>query len=149
LGGDAFEFNQADSRELALYAFTNGLDVGVDIEYMRPIPDAQQIVDGSFSKQEKADFNALSDRKKQEAFFNCWTRKEAYIKAIGEGLYFPLDQFAVSLSPGEPCRLLHVAGQPEEASRWSLKSFTPEINYKAALAVRCNDCNISYWRFPW
>jgi 4'-phosphopantetheinyl transferase len=141
-------FNQADSQELALYAFTRDHEIGVDIEYMRHLDDAPQVVDGSFSKAERAAFNALLDREKEDAFFNCWTRKEAFIKAIGEGLYFPLDQFDVSLAPGEPSQLLRVVGQPEEASRWSLMSFTPAVNFKAALAVRCIDCNVKFWRFP-
>jgi len=145
----ALQFNLSDSHKLVLYAFIKDLEVGIDIEHMRYITDAQQIIDSSCSGYEKDAFNELAEREKQDAFFNCWTRKEAFIKAIGEGLYYPLDQFDVSLAPGEPARLLRVAGQPEEAVQWSLKSFAPEINYKAALAVKCNDCNTIYWRFPW
>ena len=70
-----------------------------------------------------------------QAFYNCWTRKEAYIKAVGKGLAQPLDQFEVSLEPGEPARLLNLKGCPHERPRWSLKSFTPELGYVAALAV--------------
>ena len=147
-GDGTLQFNQSDSNGLALYAFTKGHEIGIDLECIRIIPDARQIVAGSFSELEKTAFNALPESEKQEAFFNCWTRKEAFIKAIGEGLYYPLDQFDVSLSPGEFSRLLRVAGKPGEASRWSLKSFTPVIEYKAALAVRCNDYNVIYWRFP-
>jgi 4'-phosphopantetheinyl transferase len=142
------QFNQSYSKGLALYAFTKGREIGIDLEYIRFLPNARQIVAGSFSKLEQAAFNALPEREKKEAFFNCWTRKEAFIKAIGEGLYYPLDQFDVSLSPGEYPRLLRVAGMPGEASLWSLKSFTPAIEYKAALAIKCKDYNIIYWRFP-
>ena len=82
IGDGKPQFNKADSRGLALYAFSMEHDVGIDIEYMRDMADAQQIVDGSFSEAEKEAFGALLERQKQEAFFNCWTRKEAYIKAI-------------------------------------------------------------------
>ncbi|MBW1895048.1 MAG: 4'-phosphopantetheinyl transferase superfamily protein [Deltaproteobacteria bacterium] len=146
-GDDTLRYNQADSNGLALYAFSKNRDVGIDVEFMQHLTDAQQIVDGSFSEYEKAAYNTLLEREKHEAFFNCWTRKEAFIKAIGEGLYFPLDQFDVSIAPGESARLLRVAGQPEVAFKWSLTAFTPEAGYKAALAVKSKNCNFFYWRF--
>ena len=126
LGGCKLCFNQSDSNGLALYAFTQNHEIGVDIEYMRTLTDAKEIVDGCFSEYEKAAFKSLPDRQRAEGFFNCWTRKEAFIKGIGLGLHFPLDQFDVSLKPGEPARLLGVAGRPEEVCRWTLMGFTPE-----------------------
>lgn len=147
-GDDRLRFNQADSHELALYAFTKDCEVGIDVEYMRYIPDAQQIIDSSCSEYEKGAFNELPEREKQEAFFNCWTRKEAYIKAIGKGLYYPLDQFSVSLGPGEPVRLLDVKGDPGEACRWSLEALIPAPGYVAALAVEEHDWSLSCWQFP-
>ena len=141
-------FNLTASQGLAVFAFAKDHEVGIDVEYMRYMADAQQIVEGSFSKAEAAAFNELLDQEKQEAFFSCWTRKEAFVKAIGEGLYFPLDQFDVSLRPGEPARVLRVAGKPKEAVQWYLKSFRPEKGYKAALAVKCTDCKVTFWRCP-
>jgi 4'-phosphopantetheinyl transferase len=148
-GDGTFQFNRSDSHMLAIYAFAKGHEVGVDIEHVRTVAvNTREIADGFFSEREKATLRRLPDRDKEEGFFNCWTRKEAYLKAIGEGLYVPLDQFDVSLTPGEKARLLRIAGRPQEASRWSLKAFVPETGYKAVLAVRSHDCNFIYRRFP-
>ena len=136
-GDGALQFNLARSHELALYAFTRGREIGVDIEYFRALTDAEQIADSFFSPRENAILQALPASQRQQAFYNCWTRKEAYIKAIGKGLAQPLDQFDVSLAPGESTRLLKVEGSPEEGSRWSLYSLTPVAGYVAAVAV-CN-----------
>ena len=67
--------------------------------------------------------------------FLCWTRKEAYIKARGEGLSLPLDQFDVSLIPGEPAALMNTRPDPDEAFRWSLQELTLDSGYAAALAA--------------
>lgn len=141
-------FNLAHSHELALYAFTRGREIGVDLEYIRYMPDVEQIAASFFSARENAVLHALPTSQKQEAFFNCWTRKEAYIKAIGNGLAQPLDKFDVSLAPGEPARLLSVEGDTEEASRWSLKALTPAPGYVAALAVEGHNWRLTYWHFP-
>jgi 4'-phosphopantetheinyl transferase len=148
LGRGALRFNLAHSHELALYAFTRGREIGVDVEYVRHMPDAEQISASFFSAQENAVLSALPADQKQEAFFSCWTRKEAYIKATGEGLTQPLDMFDVSLTPGEPARLLNVEGNPEEASRWSLEALRPASDYVAALAVEGHGWFPVYWQFP-
>ena len=147
-GEDTLRFNLAHSHELALYAFTRGREIGVDLEYIRYMPDAEQIAGSFFSARENAVLHALPTSQKQEAFLNCWTRKEAYIKAIGNGLTQPLDKFDVSMTPGEPARLLNVEGAPEEASRWSLKVLTPAPGYVAALAVEGHNWRLTYWQFP-
>ncbi len=138
------QFNLSHSHGLALYAFTRGRNIGVDLEYIRRMPDFSQIAARFFSQNEYAALNALPESQRQEAFFYCWTRKEAYIKAIGNGLMHPLNSFDVSLAPGEPACLLNVEGDPEEASRWSLKSLNPVPGYVAALAVVGHD-----WRLQW
>lgn len=148
LGDATLRFNLAHSHELALYAFTRGREIGVDLEYIRYMPGVEQIAARFFSTRENAVLHALPTSQKQEAFFNCWTLKEAYIKAIGNGLAQPLDKFDVSLAPGEPARLLSVEGAPEEASRWSLKALTPAPGYVAALAVEGHDWRLTYWQFP-
>ena len=92
---------------------------------------------------------ALHVRKvKHKAFFNCWTRKEAYIKARGEGLSLPLDQFDVSLAPGDPATLLNVRGDPLEASCWSLQELIPGPGYVAALAVEGHGWRLACWEWP-
>lgn len=131
-----FQFNVSHSHELALYAFGGQQPLGIDLEYLRPVTDMQGIARSNFSANENAVFNALPPQLKQEAFFNCWTRKEAYIKALGEGLSHPLDTFDVTFAPGQPARLLTVRGYPDEAKQWSFYAFKPQLGYVAALAVR-------------
>ncbi len=147
LGGDTLQFNLAHSHELALYAFTAGREIGIDLEYIRPIPDIEQIAARFFSASENATWRILPANQKQEAFFNCWTRKEAYLKATGNGLAQPLDQFDVSLAPGEPVRLLRVRGASEEVSRWSLAALTPAPGYVAAVAIEGHDWHLSCWQY--
>jgi 4'-phosphopantetheinyl transferase len=145
---DKLQFNLSHSHGLALYAFTRGRKIGVDLEYIRRMPDFGQIADRFFSQNENSALNALPESQRQEAFFNCWTRKEAYIKAIGNGLMHPLNSFDVSLVPGEPARLLNVEGDPEEASRWVLKSLNPAPGYIAALAVAGHDWQLQWKQWP-
>ena len=82
------------------------------------------------------------------AFFNCWTRKEAFIKAKGDGLALPLDQFDVSLAPGEPAALLRTAWDPQEAARWALQDLAPAPDYRAAVAVAGYDWRLLCWDGP-
>ena len=133
--GHSLCFNMSHSHGLALFAFTCGRKVGVDVEYVRPMADAEEIAQRFFSPRENAVFRAVPAGKKLEAFFNCWTRKEAFLKAIGNGLSRSLDSFEVSLAPGEPAQLLCVGGDPLEASRWRLRELAPAHGYAGALVV--------------
>jgi 4'-phosphopantetheinyl transferase len=128
-------FNVSHSRGLALYAFVDGCDVGVDVEYIRADFATEEIADRFFSRREVEVLRSLDRQVRAEAFFNCWTRKEAYIKARGEGLSHPLHQFAVSMIPGEPAALLEADGGVEEVSRWSLHELKPKDGYAAAIAT--------------
>jgi 4'-phosphopantetheinyl transferase len=141
-------FNMSHSHEMALFAITRGREVGVDIEYLRTAVACEEIAEHFFSARERATLRALPETRKHQAFFNCWTRKEAYIKAHGEGLSLPLDQFDVSLAPGEPAALLATRGDPREALRWSLQALTPAPGYVAALAVEGQDWYLTccQWR---
>jgi len=141
----AFHFNLSDSEDLAIYAFTRGAEIGVDVEILRPMPDAQGIAEHFFSAEERVALGQVPDERKSEAFFNCWTRKEAYIKAIGEGLSEPLDKFSVTLLPEDPVRFLHLGGDPERARQWELHHLIPEPGAIGALAMegegwRVTDC---------
>jgi 4'-phosphopantetheinyl transferase len=129
-------FNSSHSEGLALYAFTHDCEIGVDIECIRDIPEMEQIAERFFSARENAVLRALPQSKKKEAFFNCWTRKEAFIKAIGDGLSWPLDEFDVSLVPGEPARLLRIEGDSEAVSPWSIQELKPAFGFAAAFAAR-------------
>ncbi len=129
-------FNLSHSEELALFACTRGCEIGVDIDCLRPLAEAEGIAARFFSAEESRVFRALAPHQKQQAFFNCWTRKEAFLKAKGEGLSFPLVAFDVAFVPGEPAKLLHVQGNPQEAAAWSLQELHPAAGYAAACAVR-------------
>ncbi len=140
-------FNSSRSEGLALYAFARDCEIGVDIEHIRDIPEMEHIVESFFSEREKVVFHALPETKKKEVFFNCWTRKEAFIKAIGDGLYCPLDKFDVSLSPGEPAKLLRINGDFNEASRWSIQDLKPASEFAASLAVEKGDWNLCFYQW--
>jgi 4'-phosphopantetheinyl transferase len=128
-------FNLSYSDELVLYAFTYDRQIGVDIERIRSNCEVDQIVARFFTPHEDAVFHQLLSSQKHEAFCRCWTRKEAYLKAIGDGLTRPLNQIEVSLSLAEPARLLRIQGDVGEESRWSLYDLMPTPGYVAALVV--------------
>ena len=141
--GHSLCFNMSHSHGLALFVFTWRRRVGVDVEYVRSMSDAEEIVERFFSPRENAVFRTVRASKKLEAFFNCWTRKEAFLKAIGDGLSRSLDSFEVSLAPEEPARLLSVEGDPQEASRWRLRALAPAHGYVGAFVVERNDLHLS------
>lgn len=140
-------FNLSHSHGEALLAFSHGRELGVDIEQIRHLNDAESIATHYFSAQDIATFLALPPEQRDEGFFNCWTRKEAYIKAIGEGLSHPLDTFDVSLTPGQPAQLLAVRSDPNELARWQLIDLKPVPGYAAAIIVEGEDFRLHCWDF--
>lgn len=144
--GDVLHFNLSHSQDLALYAFTLNREIGVDVEHIHQLPEEDQIVAYFFSHKERAMFCKLPADQQHMMFFKSWTQKEAYLKAIGEGLSRSLDSITVSLVPNEPARLLQVKGEPEEHLRWSLQTFKPAPDYMAALAVEGQNWNLACWQ---
>ena len=139
----ALQFSVSHSHEGLLMAFVWETAVGVDIEYVkRKMDDMDTIAKRFFSPVESAAYLTVAEDEKPDTFFNCWTRKEAFIKAVGEGLSFPLDEFEVSLLPGEQAELLKVRGSEADAARWSMRSFDPFPEYRAAVIVESQrlDC---------
>jgi 4'-phosphopantetheinyl transferase len=134
----ALRFNVSHSEDVAVYAFARGREIGIDVEAVRAIEDADAIAERFFSASENNAYRALHLRDKPLGFFNCWTRKEAFVKALGDGLSRPLDSFDVSLTPGEPARILRVDSVPGERCGWHLESFSPTPGFVAAVvyAVR-------------
>ena len=128
-------YNVSNSGDLALFAITLGREIGVDLERLKPMPDGIDIANRFFSAPENEIFAALDISVRDQAFFNCWTRKEAYITAVGEGLSMPLDCFDVAFAPGEPARLLRTRGDEAEAARWTMRELDPGPGYVGALAV--------------
>ncbi|WP_338247669.1 4'-phosphopantetheinyl transferase family protein [Dictyobacter halimunensis] len=152
---DILNFNVSHSHGIALYAVALNRELGVDVEHMRHLADAEQIADNFFSLSERKALRSLMTQdQRTEAFFSCWTRKEAYVKALGNGLSQPLDQFDVSLLPGEAAELLAVQGKPAEVQRWKLQNISLPSSfarqYKAALVVETrpsNDPLIELWQW--
>ena len=126
-------FNMSHSHELALFAFAEDMELGVDVEHIRADFASEEIARRYFSRREVETFNAIPKCDQGNAFFKCWTRKEAFIKVIGLGLSQPLDQFDVTLVPEQPAALLWVSG--DDASRWSLYDLDVGGDYAGALAV--------------
>lgn len=147
-GGDVIRFNMSHSHGAALYAVTRGREVGIDLEFIRCDLETEQIAERFLSRSEIATLRALPLSLRKYAFFLCWTRKEAYIKARGEGLSIPLDQFDMSLTPGEPAELLTTRPDSDEALRWSLEELTLGSGYAAALAVEGRGWTLSCWQWP-
>jgi 4'-phosphopantetheinyl transferase len=144
---DEINFSLSHSDGMALYAFTGNREIGIDIERIREMPDLEQIAARFFSQRENKALQALPQDARKEAFFNCWTRKEAFVKATGDGLAYPLDGFDVSLAPGEPARLLGIAGDVAAASKWSLIDLKPATGFAAALAVKGRAKDIQFHRW--
>ena len=144
---EALNFNLSHSHDLALFAFAAGREIGVDLERIRLDMEYEQIAENFFSEQERTALRALPAAQKGEAFFNCWTRKEAYIKARGDGLTFPLDRFDVSLAPDRPARLLEVRGAEMEAVRWKLAALSPGPGFVGAVAVEGADWRLKGWQW--
>jgi 4'-phosphopantetheinyl transferase len=138
-------FNLAHSGGFALYALTELGEIGVDLEHVRPEFAGDDIARRFFSSDEVARLTELHANVRHEAFFNCWTRKEAFIKAKGIGLSLPLDQFDVTLAPGEPATLLRTRWDENEAGRWSLKAIDVGPGYVAAVALASRDWQLTFF----
>ena len=147
-GKTGIQFNLSHSEGLAFYVFAEGHEVGVDVEYMREISEMEQIVEQFFSVTERVFFGTLPTSEKQETFFNWWTRKEAFTKATGEGLSYPLDRFDVSAGPGKSVGLLTILGDTKEASRWSMWDVRPAEQFAGAVVVEGEGWDVQYWQWP-
>jgi 4'-phosphopantetheinyl transferase len=146
-GVDDLQFNLSHAHDLALYAIARNRQVGIDLEYLRSIPEVEQLVERYFSSHEKTAFHALAPCEQLGAFFRCWTCKEAFIKARGQGFSLAPDRFDVSIAPGMPATLLGVCGNGGEASRWSLRELAPAFGYLAALAAEGNGWRLLCWEW--
>lgn len=148
-------FNVSHSHELGLYAITRDHHIGIDIEHFRSNLDLEQLAKRYFSPREYAVISSLHPDQKQEVFYNCWTQKEAYLKATGEGLA-GLEGVEVSLDPGKPAALLSIKGNTQSACCWSVHQLRiPKPGYAAALVVEKHSFHINYfynfetlWRIP-
>ncbi len=129
------DFNISHSGDQVLLAFARGRKVGIDVERVRRDFGTNEIAERFFSEAERLALRELPVELRHEAFFRCWTRKEAFIKALGEGLSHPLDQFDVSLAPAMPAALLATRPDEKEVTRWKLWDIQVPGDYAAALAA--------------
>ena len=141
-------FNVSHSGELVLIVLTIGRAVGIDVERMRTDLEVERIAASFFSPQERLALQSLPAQLRFQAFFDCWTRKEAYIKAVGEGLTLPLDQFDVCFLPGQQPRLLATRPDPAEARRWVVQALDVGPCYRAAVAVEGAGWQLKMWDWP-
>ena len=143
-------FNVSHSGQRALLCFARDREVGVDIELRRELSDLLALARTAFSPAEYAALCRLPEAAHPDAFFAYWSRKEAFIKATGEGVA-QLAAFDVSLDPGDPARLLRVDGEPPGAPRWSIQDLPATPGYAAALVVECADGaapQLACWDWP-
>lgn len=141
------QFNVSHSKGYALFAFAKNEPIGVDLEFIDPSIEFKVIAPRFFSKNEATTLLDLPIERQPNVFFNCWTRKEAFIKAKGGGLSIPLDQFEVTLLENEPAKLLAVDWAPEEVEQWSMFSFFPKKEMVGALAIKSEVERVLYYSF--
>ena len=151
VGAGALQFSVSHSHAAGIVAFARGRDVGIDVELIQPLPDADAIAERFFSRSEVDQLKQLPADLRLEGFFRCWTRKEAFVKATGKGLSLPLDQFSVSLAPDEPAVLVDVLWDPEDAGRWRVHDVPvgrrTQGDYAGALVAQGHDWHVRYWEF--
>jgi 4'-phosphopantetheinyl transferase len=151
--GGGLSFNLSHSHDLALYAFVMGREIGIDVERVRREPLEEGLAERFFAPAEVTTLRALPVDRQVEAFYHIWTRKEAYVKATGEGLLVPLDEFEVSVGPDAPAALLRVQGNDREVARWTLRTLYPTEQlgtgpgYVAALAVEGDNWQLRCWQW--
>ena len=133
--GGRLEFNLSHSDHAVLVAISGAGPVGVDVEAIRVMRDRDDIARRTFAAGEFERLCRLDDEGRTAGFFNCWTRKEAFVKAIGEGLSHPLDRFEVTLAPGEPACLVHIDGDAQRAAAWAISTLPDLPGFTSALAV--------------
>lgn len=146
-GASGLQFNVSHAAGLALYAFGRGMPLGIDIEKVRAGLDVATLVARFFSPAETAQFASVPKPARRAAFYACWTRKEAVLKAKGIGILRGLRQFDVMLMPGSKPRLLHCAWRGEDPGQWSLCDIDAGRGFRAALAVKAPRPRVTCYRW--
>ena len=143
-----FRFNFSNSSDLGLLAITPETEIGVDLERIREMSDMLGLAKRYFAQQETDLLFSLPESEQPHAFFRYWTRKEAYLKAVGKGLTFPLRDVHVSQGDSaSECRIIDINGDPSEAAKWSLTNLLPHEDYRAAVAIQRLENSISQFDF--
>jgi 4'-phosphopantetheinyl transferase len=144
----ALHFNLAHSEGVGVLAVTQTGPVGVDVEQVRRLLEFKELVGQFFSVREAAEFSSLPREQQPAAFFNLWTRKEALLKATGEGIARSLNRVEVSFLPGEPARVLSLPTEPWAGCEWSLVDLAISPAYAGALALPVRNVVVSQFQIP-
>ena len=139
-------FNTSHSADIAVCAITSAGPVGVDIERTRTIPDIQKIARRYFRPRETETLMALPAESRLQAFYACWTRKEAFLKATGEGIAESLAKVEVTLAPRDPPAVVSLTGNPRAHEQWRLQPFSPAPGYLGCIAYKHAQLALSHWR---
>ncbi len=142
---DNITFNLSHAGDVIICGITSNRDIGIDVELIKEMESIDALIRQNFSGIEQEYFKRLSPDEKKRAFFTCWTRKEAYIKAHGKGLSYPLDSFSVTVGPGDDASLL--CDDNDDVSSWSLKEIISSPEYVGAVAVKGRNINYRYYRW--
>lgn len=140
------DFNVSHSGDWILIGVAANTRIGVDVEQIRPVADVSDLVQRFFAPAEAAIISSLHGEQQDVAFFDCWTRKEAYVKAVGAGLSLDLASFQVECRPGTEPAVLTIGGSAQEAARWLLWSAAPAAGYRAAVATEAASVLSWHWR---
>jgi 4'-phosphopantetheinyl transferase len=140
-------FSMSSSEGLALYGFTRNREIGIDVECVRDIPEMDQIAELIFSAAEALAYHALPEHLKREVFFASWTRKEAFLKATGDGLSRPLDKIELTVDAAKPARLLEMNGASRTACRWSIHDLKPTSGFAAAIVAEGQGFGLRCWQW--
>ena len=132
-------FNVAHSRSLVAVGLARGREVGVDLEWIHHVDDWALLAPRIFSARELEELHALPEVQQREAFFNGWTRKEAYLKATGEGLIDALPSIEVALAPGRDPQLLRLSGDAELARQWTMRAIPLPLGFAGAVAFEASE----------
>jgi 4'-phosphopantetheinyl transferase len=142
MADSGLQFNLSHSGMVGLVGLAWQREIGVDVEVWRDLTDEAALVQRFFSSHEIAAYEALAPASRTHGFFNCWTRKEAYVKAVGRGLSLPLDSFDVSLSPAAAAKLLRASRVLDDARQWSLAALDIGPAISAAVVLEGDGCHI-------
>ena len=142
---DKLDFNVSHSANRIILGFSKGMDIGVDIEKVKNDFDTLELAENFFSKEEIRILLAFDEADRHMAFFRCWTRKESFIKAVGQGFSYPLDSFAVSMDDDFRAEFLKIDKIPAQENNWKLHSFVPAEGYIAAISTNGQPDTIQFY----
>lgn len=145
---DDIQFNLSHSEELALYGFTRGHEVGVDIECIREMSEMEEIVEQLYSRRYRDLLSTVSPNEKQEIFFHWWTRKEAFAKGTGSGLTHPVDTFDALPVEGKSAGSVWIMEAGQQGQQWSMWDVSPADGFAGTVLVEGEGLDVQYWQWP-